>query len=171
MDRPPQFSKGTKFWEYGSISFPYYVNGCRWRFLSTNFIVNVTQTSSMGLASANGTLPKKTVEALLSVNLSLFPIFPANTLFLFTESRRIFGLTRLLKKSCFNLLFLSSLLSWQDQMVHLNCRVPSTVGQNQNIVKAWNLYSPCFLCCLCDNNLHKCIIWKYKYCCFHAQAL
>jgi hypothetical protein len=90
----------------------------------------------MSLASANGILPKKTVEALLSVNLSLFPIFPANTLFLFTESRRIFGLTRLLKKSCFNLLFLSSLLSWQDQMVHLNCRVPSTVGQNQNIVKA-----------------------------------
>jgi hypothetical protein len=63
------------------------------------------------------------------------------------------------------------LLSWQDQMVHLNCRVPSTVGQNQNIVKAWNLYSPCFLCCLCDNNLHKWIIWKYKYCCFHVQAL
>jgi len=30
----------------------------------------------MGLASANGTLPKKTVEALLSVNFSLFPIFP-----------------------------------------------------------------------------------------------
>ena len=81
VDRPPQFSKGTKFWEYGSIPFPYYVNGCRWRFLSTNFIVNVTQTSSMSLASANGILPKKTVEALLSVNLSLFPIFPANTLF------------------------------------------------------------------------------------------
>jgi len=35
----------------------------------------------MSLASANGILPKKTVEALLSVNLSLFPIFPANTLF------------------------------------------------------------------------------------------
>jgi len=39
----------------------------------------------MGLASANGTLPKKTVEALLSVNWSLFPKFLANTLFFSLE--------------------------------------------------------------------------------------